>query len=451
MLRHILIGALVVLAVPPPAWSGDLNRQEAGREYMKMLRERAQQKKPPPTMREIFELYNEETKREWILEDLKAGGGAWWIPERWDYVQDPTTALRQADYDLEPLPSNAVKALERVFPLATDPMERLRLGALLYRYGSKMGWQYLIQEVRDHRNEEAAIILAWNQDEAAWPDLKQFFEASTKPSGELLYVLGRWAPKASTVLSAGFLAGRGYPSDYMKVLALADHKVDQATIERLQKFYRDWKRKVEVAGALVRLQPEQQEPLEYLIGQTEKWQSLSEVEQEILFSTLLSAADPQLQALRLQIATMVVEQYLAQSEAPVIDFVLFHATLEIIAHEGKKGQELGLAMLRKIVGKKGTPEEGKKPQPADITSIYAVAEALVDSGAPDIKRTVNAVLADAAEAMESILLLNREFVATLRAIRKLRELPRRYTPVYSREFVHTPTWFQPAGGVPDLR
>jgi hypothetical protein len=457
----LLIVVTLMAGLPSLASGGTLSRKEAGIEYQKMIRERYLQGKPLPRFEEMIDLLSEEARKDLILESLKSGMlPPLPLPERWDYVQDPTTALRQADYDFEPLPPIAVKALERVFPLATDPGERLRLGALLYRYGREMGRQYLIQEVRDHRNEEAAIILAWNQDDTAWPDLQTFFVNNPRPSDELLYGLGRWAPKTSLVLSAGYLrAERGALQDYERAFALGKHKVERTVLERLQQRYdkggREHSGKTITASTLLWLQPNHQAALTYLTERAATWRSLSEIEQSLLFNTIQSVSVPQLSILRQQVATTLVEQYLAQSDPRGIDQSLSgasrNAVLELVANGGKKGQDLGLATLYKMVGKKESPTEARTLQPASLSSIYAVAEALIDSGVPDIERTINTLLAKEAEALESLLLFNREFTATLRAIRKLRELPTRYTPVFSREFVHTPNWVQPPGSVPDLR
>jgi hypothetical protein len=274
----------------------------------------------------------------------------------------------------------------------------------------------LLNESLTKGNPDAAIILALNRERRALAGVRKVFEGST-PSSELIYALGRWGSEASPLLREGFLTSRGSPIDYVRALTMAEHQVDRATIERVKRMYESGQgvSKVDAAGALVRLQPSNREPLEFLSSELENWPTLPESELVSIINALSRDASLRTK----ELFTRIVEGYASVQQPTYVRPTHLEAALALLNMGEEKEKLLGVRLLRKMVSERLS----------DARDVHMIAQAVYDSGLPKSDAIVNDLMGDG-------------FTARVRRMRELRGLPVKYLPVFSQAFVARLYWVE---------
>lgn len=409
-----IIWILVVLSYL--ALGANKTKEEAFAEFTRLQEERMRQGKEPLTLLDLINMYSDDDQKEILRETVKDNRIYFEIKGRWDLIDDPSTALGWALHEKEPFNKKVLDVLQSTFSLSEDRSERLQIAVLLYRYDNNTGRNYLLNELLERHDAEVAIVLASNRDQEALAGIREVFESSI-PSSELIYVLGRWGSEASPLLSEGLLASRGSPVDYVRALTMAAHRVDSATMERIRRMYEDGRgvTKVGAAAALIRLDPSSREPLEYLLNVLEK--EGTHFESEKLFAAwgLSQVGSPEAE----EPFRRIVESYASNKEPVYVMPIHVEAARVLAQMEAEEGKLLVVKMLRKMV-KEGITDE---------RDIYAIAQAIHDSGLPNSDEILNELMGD-------------EFVAKVQRVRELRALPTRLLPVSSRAFVGTSYWVE---------
>lgn len=424
--RTVFLSFLLPLLVASLAYGGELSREEAWKEFRRLNQERSAQGKPPLTFRDLTDLWSDAEKKRYMQKVARDSGFFLDIKKRWELIDDPTTALGWSYKELEPFPQGLLDTLERTLPLSTDSEEKVRIAALLYRYGRGLGREVLLQELPGPEGPTAASVFAQNRDPEARPPLMELFETEVlakEEREELIYALGRWAPETTALLSKGFLARRGSPAAYVQTFCAAPHQVDEATLQRLQQLYTkangSWK--ADLAKTLYHVSPKYREPLAYLITQAKQWSDLPEMERS---SVLKALADIDLPQTRQPLKPMVrgmVEEFLADPEAWYTEWPVMNAALVLLEVGENKDKQLVIEMLRR---------RAERERPPYSRTVSVLLRAIAESELPQAEEALQAIVGD------KVLSLLHRFQET----QELRPLPAHLLPEPSRNFVRTSHW-----------
>lgn len=407
--------------------------ERLNKEFERLNKERRQQSLPQLDINDFFDIRGDDWKKK-LLKEL-AGLGMGFdparliefdlVPERWDLIDDPTTAVTWALGEWEPLPAKAVEVLEATFPDSTEEAEQFRIAALLYRYGRESGQKYLLAAARENGNADAVEILALNQEPEVWPALKARFDATPEPDFKLLRLLGLWAPEATELLSEGFRASRGSPPDYGYVLTLADHEVDAAMLKWVQQVFRERKErwKAFYAGTLIHLDPANPEPREYLIQRAQAWPTLSSTERSYVLKALVEGKNAQATvALRLMARGMINEHLTGDNLQYVSSWSLINAALLLLEVGTPRDHELVMKLAPYVFPPLTTES------PRYSSTDYILMQAILNSNLPE------------AEKRLATLIKHPELIPYIKQQQKtqqLRRLPKAFLPTFTQNFVRT--------------
>lgn len=157
-------------------------------------------------LKEKFKNFTPQEKQEFCDSRL----GVKLLPECWKLVS-PVGAIGIIAEIHEPLPNEAIEALDRVFPAVINEPQleheqsiKTINAALLYRYGNMKGRAYLFERLKN-ADVEAAVALVMNREEEALSGALKIILQQKEVESELILALGEWKrPEIRKVLLESF-------------------------------------------------------------------------------------------------------------------------------------------------------------------------------------------------------------------------------------------------------
>lgn len=386
-------------------------REEVLKELQSLQEQRVKNGQPPLTLLDLCNMYDEEGKRGCLQPALRTGV---FLPVegRWDLIDTPEQALAWALHEDEPLSDQVLTVLERTFPECETPEQCFGMAALLYRYRRDSGRRYLQQELREKDSEEAALILALNEEKDSFAEIAVTFLKTKSKSNALAFALAEFGPETGYLFERRILQGEELW--YAHPLVRSGKKsVDPIIVSKSRDAYHKpqiptlWG--IEYGTVYALLNPADVEMKESVWADVEAatkdgvlgvpeyvMEELARLDRDRAGKTFLR----------------LTETWHSQKQSRP-DWLYYQvcAAVWLVRADPRQGVPLAVEALRKMLEDKIADRE-----------VFAIAQAIYDTGLPKRETLLDEIM-------------GKGWVAKLQALRRLRPLPRSYLPLSSQPFL----------------
>jgi hypothetical protein len=381
---------------------------------------------------EYYDSLRYDRKKEFADKIAQKFSSCFPLKDRWDFVETPLVALNCASrVEHEPLNDKVLNILEDMLVQSGEPDVKLKIAALLYRTHRESGRLYLLNRLDQQGNEDAALILALNQDMDALQGISKMLKKKT-PKRVMILTLGRWGEAVSSILEKLFLADTArYPIDYVQAFTLGYHRLSEEGTARIKQIYdTEWKKdygKIWINAAVYHLWGDKK-ALSFL---TERFDKLAPDDyykgRSVLIRVLHNFRYKDYPPKK-PLYEGLIDYYIHDEKASAPQFVLWDISQNLLEIGDLDDAKLVLAMLKKEMVRQysNRSQRGnflyKLNQNERLT-----AKALIDSGHTEIEA-------------ELIKMTSKKYVNTLKGIAGLRQLPQEFMPERSKNLSKRLIW-----------
>ncbi|MGH7884161.1 MAG: hypothetical protein ACRENO_00540, partial [Thermodesulfobacteriota bacterium] len=376
--------------------------------------------KPKSRIEKIIEKSSKQKKIDYLKKFASHEVGAYVAFDgRWDLIEElnnPKIALAWALIEIEPIDNRVLNILESSLDISKDPQERFKIAALVYRYGSNLGEDFLLSELNEG-NKDAALILLKNNEDSATQGLINYIKNGSYDA-EILRTLGSIKNKEmNDFLNNNLLDNfeKIRPRlDTMSAIRRGKQKLDTATEQKLNNFFKDEDvngLKIETAATLLAASDyKNSEYSSFLLEKMKDYYSYSSsVDRGLLFIASSNLNSPQ----SFELSKKILNEYI-QKEG----FVGFDDFEQISLNNLLKNDSQNIDLIEKAVKKRAEWVVSNPPNKID----YKLVETLYDSGSPNAEILIE----------ENY---GRKYLEGFLTTKALNELPFEYLPVRTKDFI----------------
>ncbi|MGH7885565.1 MAG: hypothetical protein ACRENO_07715 [Thermodesulfobacteriota bacterium] len=378
------------------------------------------EKKEEITILDDIDKLNKSQKIELIKEIT--GKKSWLVPKfetRWDLIEelnDPTIALYWAFYEFEPLTEQMIYVLEETFDLSKVNEEKFRIASLLYRYKNEIGKKYLLDQLNEELNKDAALILLNNKEEEAIDGAINYIKRGNYDP-EVMLALGSMKDQKvgsffNQLLSENFSKKR-IRFDSMEALRLGKYSLETQNKNQLVELFESSNSegvKIEAASTLL-LDSNLSDSVysDFIKEKINDWDALKYKTDQAELIRSLGKND------YLGGETFLTKLAKDYIETDIEFDTNFHIPLfETLARSGKVEN---VKLVADALRKRRKIHKLSDPKKTD----YRLVEMIYDSDSPNAEDLIQEIMGE-------------EYLYSFLTIKELKELPGKYQPSYTQGF-----------------
>ncbi|MGH7884162.1 MAG: hypothetical protein ACRENO_00545 [Thermodesulfobacteriota bacterium] len=341
-----------------------------------------------------------------------------WHPKfdgRWNLIEEldnPKIALDWALHEYEPFDDQILFVLERTLSLSDEKEEKFKIAALLYRYGSNLGKEYLLDQLKE-LNEDAALILASNQEKKSIDGLIKIINSGNY-SKELVEALSLFGEKTTNFINSQITSNDKNKSDFIRALSFSSQKILPETEIYLDKKFDKYENdnsRIIVASAFKNSKNVNTNKYdEYLKSKLKTFDSIKSYSAKIaLIKAYENTSDPA----AIDISKKIINGYIETNTTTNLDELHFSA-LNYLLNINNKNIELAKTVLIR------RQEKSINSDPEKID--YELVDLIYNSGISNSEILIEEVM-------------GKKYLEGFLTSKKLNDLPAKYLPSYTQSFI----------------